>query len=103
MENPQTLGEHLKRARQHRNVYQKDVAKELGVNQWTLIGYNPLPEPISVAGRMKHHRLSLGLTQERAAREVGIDESTWWKHENERQSLTTSVRVKIEKWLRVTD
>jgi DNA-binding XRE family transcriptional regulator len=104
-------------------MFQKDVAKELGVNQWTFIGweldrkapapiyypklisfigYNPLPEPTSVAGRMKYHRLSLGLTQEQAAREVGIDESTLWRHENGLQSPTTLVREKIESWLNTT-
>ena len=36
---PRTLGEHLRRRRHELGMFQKDVADRLGVNQWTLIGW----------------------------------------------------------------
>jgi DNA-binding XRE family transcriptional regulator len=105
LENPQTLGEHLKRARQLKRIRQKDAAAMLGVGHFTYItwekdqatpfpryypaiikfvGYNPLPEGMTKGQRMQRDRLARGLTQEQAAEIAGIDESTWWKKENQK-------------------
>jgi DNA-binding XRE family transcriptional regulator len=96
------LGEHLKRARHLKHIRQKDAALELGVGQFTymtwekdqkipfpryypaiikFVGYNPLPEGTTKGQQMRRDRLARGLTQEQAAKVVGIDESTWWRQE----------------------
>ena len=36
---PQTIGEHIKAKRLALGRYQKDVARELGVDQWTLLNW----------------------------------------------------------------
>jgi transcriptional regulator with XRE-family HTH domain len=104
LENPQTIGQHLKRERQLRKMLQKDVAKELGVNQWTLIGwekgtkqisqpsmfpkvicwlgYDPFSEPETEGEELRFARLRRGLTARQAATEAGVDQGTWLRFEN---------------------
>ena len=106
MENPQTIGEHLKRERQLRKMFQRDVAKELGINQWTLIGwekgtkqisqpsffprviewlgYDPFPKPRTEGEELRQARLRRGMTAQQAADKVGVDQGTWLKFENDR-------------------
>jgi DNA-binding XRE family transcriptional regulator len=93
LENPQTIGEHLKRERQLRKLFQRDVAKELGINQWTLIGwekgtkqisqpcffprviawlgYDPFPIPKTEGEELRQARLRRGQTAQEAADSVG--------------------------------
>jgi DNA-binding XRE family transcriptional regulator len=103
LENPQSLGEHLKRARQLKGIHQKDAATLLGICHFTYmtwekdqkrpfpryypaiikwLGYNPLPEGTNKGQQMQRDRLTRGLTQEQAAKVAGIDESTWCKREH---------------------
>ena len=107
IENPQTIGQHLKRERQLRKMLQKDVAKELGVNQWTLIGwekgtkqisqpsmfpkvicwlgYDPFSEPDTEGEELRFARLRRGLTARQAAKEAGVDQGTLLRFENDRE------------------
>jgi DNA-binding XRE family transcriptional regulator len=76
-----TLGNHLKAKRLSLGMYQKDVAKQLGVDHWTLLnweknrtaplvtvypaivaflGYDPAPTPVTIAERLKARRRQLG-------------------------------------------
>lgn len=76
---------------------QKDVAKELGVHHKTyenweqgkyepelrlfpaiidFLGYDPSPEPKSLAERIRAARRREGISQEELARYLGLDEST---------------------------
>jgi DNA-binding XRE family transcriptional regulator len=106
LENPQTIGQHLKRERQLRKMFQKDVARELGVNQWTLIGwekgtkqisqpsfiprviewlgYDPCPTAQTEGEELRQARLRRGLTTRQAAKEAGVDQGTWLRFENDR-------------------
>ena len=82
---PQTLGEHLRKRRHKLDIFQKDAARELSANQWTLIGweadrkkptvrfmsriihflgYDPFPEPCTLGGRLLATRRRPGLSQE---------------------------------------
>jgi DNA-binding XRE family transcriptional regulator len=91
------LGEHLRKKRHELGLYQKDVAKKLGVNPWALIGwetdwkkttvrfmprilkflgYNPFPDPCTLGGRLLAARRRLGLSQKEMARKLGVDEGT---------------------------
>jgi transcriptional regulator with XRE-family HTH domain len=105
LENPQTIGEHLKRERQLRKLFQRDVAKELGINQWTLIGwekgtkqisqpcffprviawlgYDPFPIPKTEGEEVRQARLRRGQTAQEAADSVGVDQGTWLRFEND--------------------
>ena len=97
IENPQTLGEHLKRARQIKGIRQKDAAAILGIGHFTymtwekdqkfptvryfpdivsFVGYDPLPEPKTEGERMRRRRCLLGLTSLEMANQLGIDQST---------------------------
>ena len=105
MENRQTIGQHLKRERQLRKMFQKDVANELGINQWTLIGwekgtkqisqpsffprviawlgYDPFPKPETEGEELQQARLRRGLTAREAAKEANVDQGTWLRFEND--------------------
>jgi transcriptional regulator with XRE-family HTH domain len=98
LENPQTIGEHLKRERQKRKLYQRDVGQALGVSSFTImnwekgydtpkhpalfpkiiawLGYNPLPKPETKGSQLRHERLLLGLTSQQMADRLGIDQGT---------------------------
>ena len=107
IENPQTIGEHLKKRRQELKILQKDIARILEVSEecvsnWELdkckmhisyypkvisfLGYNPFPvDTATLGGRMRAYRITHGLTQEDLAELVGVNESTvfhWEKGTN---------------------
>ena len=105
IENPQTLGEHLKRARQIKRIRQKDAAMILGVGQFTymtwekdqkfptvryfpaivlFVGYDPLPEPQTEGERMRRRRWLFGLTSLEMADVDGCDQGTLLKLEREK-------------------
>jgi DNA-binding XRE family transcriptional regulator len=96
---PQTLGDHIRKRRLVMGITQKEVAKQIGVSQFTLInwekgrtvpplltmsrvirflGHDPLPPtPKTLAERLKAKRRELGWTQSTAARQLGVDPCTW--------------------------
>jgi transcriptional regulator with XRE-family HTH domain len=103
LENPQTLGEHLKRARQLKRIRQKDAALILGIGHFTYmtwekdqktpfpryyphiidwLGYDPLPIPKTEGQRLRHQRLCLGLTSNQMSERMGIDQGTLLTREN---------------------
>ena len=94
---PMTVGDHIRKRRVAMKSRQKDVAEQVGVDVTTVrnwegnrtapdframpaiieyLGYNPMPEPESAAVRLVWHRTSLGLSQEEAARQMGVDPGT---------------------------
>jgi DNA-binding XRE family transcriptional regulator len=95
---PATLGEHIKRKRLQLGLYQKDIAKQIGVTLFSIVhwetgfsqpmtrylpmiikflGYNPMPGmPRTIPELLKARRLDLGLTQEQAAKKLHVDETT---------------------------
>ncbi|HEX4962475.1 MAG TPA: helix-turn-helix transcriptional regulator [Thermoanaerobaculia bacterium] len=98
-EEPQTLGEHLKKRRLDLGLRQKDAAREVGANfktyeNWergryepevrflpaviAFLGYDPAPvgPALPLGERIRAARRRQGLTQEELAYRLGIDPST---------------------------
>ena len=94
---PTTLGEHLKRRRKLLGLLQREAAARIGCDQFTYInwetdkarpiaprfkkvieflGYDPLPEPESLAERILAKRRAAGLTFKEVAQRLGIDSGT---------------------------
>ncbi|MCW5976474.1 MAG: helix-turn-helix domain-containing protein [Bryobacteraceae bacterium] len=92
-----TLGGHIRKRRLDLHLLQSEVAKRLGVTEsciWNwennattpafqywppiieFLGYNPVPEPEELAGRLRWTRKGLGLSQVQLATRLGVDEST---------------------------
>jgi transcriptional regulator with XRE-family HTH domain len=97
-----TLGDHIRKRRLDLGLFQRQVAEQIGVTEWTIfnwesnatrppnrhvpriiafLGYNPIVTGSSLAERLKSGRKSLGLSQKRAAAIVGLNESTLAKLE----------------------
>jgi transcriptional regulator with XRE-family HTH domain len=97
-ENPKTLGEHLKKRRLELELTQKQAAQALGVNHWTVmnweagrfhplirwlpailrfLGYDPFPVPTTVGERLLQKRRQHGWSTSEAARQFGVDRTTW--------------------------
>jgi DNA-binding transcriptional regulator YiaG len=117
---PKTLGEHLRKRRYEGNWQQKEVALRLGVNQWTLIGwetdrstpsvrmlprimdflgYNPFPEPVTLGELIVAKRRSFGIARKRLAWALGVDENVLQAWEAERKLPTGEHRDAIEWFL----
>jgi DNA-binding transcriptional regulator YiaG len=94
---PRTLGEHIKKRRLELMLTLKETGKLLATDEWSVInwekgrtvpkvyrlpsiirflGYNPLPEPRTIAERLVAKRLELGWSRKVASRHLGIDQST---------------------------
>ena len=95
-----TLGDHVRTRRLDLGLYQKDVARQLGVKtetvtNWeknytspqlyliprviTFLGYDPVQdesESLSLGERVVRARHRLGMTQKDLARQLGVDPST---------------------------
>jgi DNA-binding XRE family transcriptional regulator len=104
-EQPDTLGEHLRKRRIELGLFQKDVAQRLQVNEWTYLGwehdrrkpsvrfwpritsfleYDPLPTAGTLGERIKAKRWELGLSQRMLSKLLGVDHGTvrcWEKGE----------------------
>ena len=98
IENPQTIGEHIRKRRQELRLFQSDVAKILDVSEDTItylenvrskpqvshyqniikfLCYNPFViETDTLGERIKMYRLEKGISQKKLAKMVGVDEST---------------------------
>jgi DNA-binding transcriptional regulator YiaG len=94
---PQTVGDHIRRRRLGLKMLQREVAEQIGVDttsvfKWEantaapevrympaiirFLGYNPLPEANGWGDRLVRHRTTLGLSQKKAALDLGVDVST---------------------------
>ena len=122
-DNPQTLGGHLKKRRHELGLYQKDVAARLGVNQWTLIGweadrkypairfwpaiikfldYYPCGKPQSLGEQLLAARRHLGICHRRAAAMLSVDEGTYLYWERGRRHPSPPMWYRIEVFLSTT-
>ena len=104
----QTIGDHLRKKRLDLKLYQKDVAKVIGVDTLTVcnwennlttprlyllpkiynfLGYNPLQGNATTIGeKVKQYRIQKGLSLGKLAQELGVDPSTlarWERGESE--------------------
>ena len=92
-----TLGNHIRARRLDYGLNQKEAAKRIGVNPWTILnwekghrephvraypgimnflGYCPVQYPKSVGERIRLHRMHRGLTLLSLANILGVDEGT---------------------------
>jgi DNA-binding XRE family transcriptional regulator len=97
------LGEHIRKRRLELELTQKQAAELLGVNPWTVLnwevgrneppirsvpavltflGYDPIPPPETLAERLLQARRQCGWSTTEAARQLGVDRTTWqdWEH-----------------------
>ncbi|HEX3666927.1 MAG TPA: helix-turn-helix domain-containing protein [Rhizomicrobium sp.] len=102
-ERPETLGQHLLKRRREKGLFQRDIAKRLGVKVWTyllweqdraqptvryyppifsFLGYDPFPAPANLAERLASKRRVLGLSIKQAAKLLGVDEGTFSRWES---------------------
>ena len=95
---PQTIGEHLKRRRMDLGLFQAAVARQLNVSEdclcyWengrneprlyqypviiAFLGYYPFDhETATFGGKIKRYKYEQGLSNEKLAKVLGVDEST---------------------------
>lgn len=67
-------------------------------------GYNPQPDtPKTIPERLKARRLELGLTQERAAEKLGVDESTVGRWERGRRMGDPEQRKRLASFIGVPE
>jgi transcriptional regulator with XRE-family HTH domain len=120
-ETPRTLGEHLRRVRLDRGLWQKQVAREIGCSKASLLnwekghaepelrflpailrflGYDPRPEPATLGGRIRAAREAAGLSERELARRLGLDPGTLaaWERDEVRRPYPRIRRV-FERWL----
>jgi transcriptional regulator with XRE-family HTH domain len=102
-ESPQTLGQHLKKRRRELGLLQREVADRLGINTWTylnwekdktvpvaahfrpvvtFLGYDPTPEPTTLAERLEAKRRALGATFDQVAAYLGWDRASLTRYLN---------------------
>lgn len=117
---PQTVGDHIRRRRLGLKMLQREVAEQLGVDKTTVfnweantanpgidympgiirfLGYNPLPAANGRGERLLRHRTSLRLTQEDAARHLGVDPSTLAKWERGEREPTGVLLGRVKRFL----
>lgn len=98
IENPQTIGEHLRNRRLQLKITQKSLGQRLGVSKdcmtwWEngrshphiryypklieFLGYNPFPiDDKSIGGQIKKYRIENGLSFRKLSKYTGFDQGT---------------------------
>ena len=115
-ENPKTLGEHIKKRRLELGLTQKQAANALGVNGWTILnwetgqhhpsirsvpailsflGYDAFVAPTTVGERLLQTRRKYGWSTGEAARQLGVDRTTWQDWERGELILFREHRLKV--------
>lgn len=113
-----TLGDHIRKRRLDLGLAQKQAAELIGVAAGTLtnwegqrntpalpfmpglirfLGYNPLPEAGTVAGKLTRYRVAQGITQKALAKTLGIDPCTLARWERGDRTPTGLYRKLVEK------
>jgi transcriptional regulator with XRE-family HTH domain len=122
---PHTLSEHIKRRRLVLKMTKRQTAVRLGVGPETVrhwesgetksppveripailefLGYDPFPEPKSIPERLRAKRRDRGWSIRQAAKELGVDPSTWGDWERDRVILHRSHRVVVARLLGLTE
>jgi DNA-binding XRE family transcriptional regulator len=117
----QTLGDHIRRRRLELGLFQKDAAKQIGVDEATIynwesnetqptnrsipriiqfLGYNPLPAAGTLSERLVVCRRALGLTQRAMARRLQVDPTTILSWETKRRRRSTKLSRIVEDFLK---
>ena len=95
---PATVGDYIRVRRCERKLPQRDVARQIGVSTDTIgnwennrteppasflpaiirfIGFDPSPDPTTLAEQMRAYRGRHGLSIEQAARRAGVNRTSW--------------------------
>ncbi len=109
LKNPQSLGGHIRKRRLEQNLFQKDIARIIGVEETSIynweknlsnpsikyipkiiefLGYIPFQlDTLSLGDQIKLYRKLRGISQKNLAKEIDIDPTTLAKWEaNKRKS-----------------
>ena len=119
---PRTLGQHLRKRRLLLKLTQKKVGKALGISPFTVLnlekdrteppmkayptlirwlGYDPSPAPKTLQERMRAVRRVNGWTIDQAARQMGVDPSSWGEWERTGRVAWPRYRLRLEKFLSI--
>ena len=117
---PQTLGDHIRRRRLALGLDQKCAASRLGVTIATVsnweggraypaigripavlefLNYDPFPGPSTVPERLLAERRARGWSVREAARQLGVDPTTWGEWERGKTILFRSHRALVARLL----
>lgn len=117
---PESLGEHIRLHRLKLGLTQRQAAKVVVVNPWTILnweqgymepptaklalilqwlGYNPFPPPKTLKEGMLAARRTTGWTIAEAARAVGVDPSTWGEWERTDRVARKQDRLRLQRLL----
>ena len=119
-ENPQPLGEHLKKRRRELGLLQREAGERMGVSAETVanwetdatrpvasqfkpvvafLDYDPTPTPSSLAQRFEAKRRTLGVTLEQVARYLGWDEGSLRRYLKGTWRLSSERAAALEQFL----
>ena len=120
-ENPNSLGQHLKTRRRELGLLQREAAAQMGVCKeayanWEkdrtkpvasqfrpvveFLGYDPTPEPKTLAERLEAKRRALGATLDQVATTLGWDGGTLARYLNGTWRLPPARASALEAFLR---
>jgi Tol biopolymer transport system component/transcriptional regulator with XRE-family HTH domain len=118
LENPETIGEHLRARRIALGLYQRQAAEMLGVNLYTVInwekgrtqppttayaailaflGYDPRRMPETLGERLRARRGALGLSIRKAAATLGADPTAYGNWERGASFFTASTESGLQR------
>jgi transcriptional regulator with XRE-family HTH domain len=120
LERPQTLGQHLKKRRKELGLLQREAAHQMGIDTWTylnwekdktkpatarfrpvvaFLGYDPSPEPTTLAGRLEAKRRAWGTTHDQVAEQLGWDPGTLTRYLNGTWPIPVPRKAALERLL----
>jgi len=115
-----TLGDHIRSRRLDLDLFQSDVAEQIGVDTTTIcnwegnasipairyipavlqfLGYDPFPPAHTLAERLVTARKGLGLSQQKLARSLGVDSGTLQSWEAGQRRPTARSVERVERFL----
>jgi transcriptional regulator with XRE-family HTH domain len=116
-----TVGDHLRKHRLDRGLFQRQVAEMLGVDTTSVylwetgraepairqmpgiirfLGYDPVEAPETFAERLKAARRLLGISQRKLAARLGVDPSTVWRWERWGRDPPVRLKKRVEQLLK---
>lgn len=123
-EDPKTLGEHLKKRRRELRLIQREAGERMGVSAETVahwekdktepvpsqfrsavefLGYDPTPEPRTLAERLKAKQRSLGASLAQIARHLGWDPGSLRRYLDGTWRMSPGRRADLEAFLHAGD